>query len=113
MGFSKGEAADQAVAEGAAEEGAEVEVGVLRKGGLGGVAQRVSGLGSGHASFGLRYLFANLGSLTPRAKLLEFEVSQRTRLDESRCHSACSFPERSACRLGTQLLLDLASQPAS
>lgn len=31
-----------------------------------------------HASFGLRYLMANLGSLQPRAKLLEFEISQRS-----------------------------------
>lgn len=29
-----------------------------------------------HASFGLRYLFANLGDLQPRAELLEFEIKQ-------------------------------------
>lgn len=30
-----------------------------------------------HASFGLRYLFANLGKLKSRARLLEFEIHQR------------------------------------
>ena len=30
-----------------------------------------------HASFGLRYLLANLGPLQSRAKILEFEISQR------------------------------------
>ena len=30
-----------------------------------------------HASFGLRYLLANLGSLQPRAQLLEFDINQR------------------------------------
>jgi radical SAM superfamily enzyme YgiQ (UPF0313 family) len=30
-----------------------------------------------HASFGLRYLLANLGSLRPRACLLEFDIKQR------------------------------------
>ena len=30
-----------------------------------------------HASFGLRYLLANLGELQPRAALLEFDVNQR------------------------------------
>jgi radical SAM superfamily enzyme YgiQ (UPF0313 family) len=30
-----------------------------------------------HASFGLRYLLANLGSLQPQAKILEFEISQK------------------------------------
>jgi radical SAM superfamily enzyme YgiQ (UPF0313 family) len=30
-----------------------------------------------HASFGLRYLFANLGDLQSRAKLIEFDISQR------------------------------------
>ncbi|MDB6029310.1 MAG: Radical domain protein [Verrucomicrobiales bacterium] len=30
-----------------------------------------------HASFGLRYLFANLGELRPRAALLEFDINQR------------------------------------
>ena len=30
-----------------------------------------------HASFGLRYLLANLGELQPRASLLEFDVNQR------------------------------------
>jgi radical SAM superfamily enzyme YgiQ (UPF0313 family) len=30
-----------------------------------------------HASFGLRYLLANLGPLQPRAKILEFEISQK------------------------------------
>ncbi|MCI0536833.1 MAG: B12-binding domain-containing radical SAM protein [Verrucomicrobiales bacterium] len=30
-----------------------------------------------HASFGLRYLLANLGSLRPRACLLEFDINQR------------------------------------
>lgn len=31
-----------------------------------------------HASFGLRYLMANLGDLRPRAAMLEFDVNQRT-----------------------------------
>ena len=31
-----------------------------------------------HASFGLRYLHANLGDLRDRAELLEFDISQRT-----------------------------------
>ncbi|MFM8288262.1 MAG: DUF4080 domain-containing protein [Planctomycetaceae bacterium] len=31
-----------------------------------------------HASFGLRYLLANLAELRPRAELLEFDISQRT-----------------------------------
>jgi radical SAM superfamily enzyme YgiQ (UPF0313 family) len=30
-----------------------------------------------HASFGLRYLFANLGALQARARLLEFDINQR------------------------------------
>lgn len=30
-----------------------------------------------HAAFGLRYLFANLGELQPRARILEFEIKQR------------------------------------
>ena len=30
-----------------------------------------------HASFGLRYLMANLGELESRAKLLEFDINQR------------------------------------
>lgn len=30
-----------------------------------------------HAAFGLRYLMANLGELRPRARILEFEVSQK------------------------------------
>jgi len=30
-----------------------------------------------HASFGLRYLMANLGELQPRARLLEFDINQR------------------------------------
>lgn len=30
-----------------------------------------------HASFGLRYLLANLGSLRPRAALIEFDINQR------------------------------------
>ncbi len=30
-----------------------------------------------HASFGLRYLFANLGALQSRARLLEFDINQR------------------------------------
>lgn len=30
-----------------------------------------------HAAFGLRYLFANLGELQPRAALLEFDINQR------------------------------------
>lgn len=30
-----------------------------------------------HAAFGLRYLYANLGDLRPRARLLEFDVTQR------------------------------------
>ena len=30
-----------------------------------------------HASFGLRYLMANLGDLRPRARLLEFDINQR------------------------------------
>ncbi len=30
-----------------------------------------------HASLGLRYLFANLGPLQPRAQLLEFDINQR------------------------------------
>jgi len=30
-----------------------------------------------HASFGLRYLLANLGELQPRARLLEFDINQR------------------------------------
>lgn len=30
-----------------------------------------------HASFGLRYLFANLGDLQPRAEIAEFDISQR------------------------------------
>ncbi len=30
-----------------------------------------------HCAFGLRYLFANLGELQPRAALLEFEIQQR------------------------------------
>lgn len=32
-----------------------------------------------HSSFGLRYLYANLKDLQPRAKLLEFTISQNTR----------------------------------
>lgn len=31
-----------------------------------------------HASFGLRYLLANMGDLAPRTTLLEFEIQQRT-----------------------------------
>ena len=31
----------------------------------------------GHASFGLRYLMANLGDLAPRAAMLEFDINQR------------------------------------
>jgi radical SAM superfamily enzyme YgiQ (UPF0313 family) len=31
-----------------------------------------------HASFGLRYLLANLAELQPRAALLEFDINQRT-----------------------------------
>src|SRR5258707_561722 len=31
-----------------------------------------------HASFGLRYLHANLGDLRERTELLEFDISQRT-----------------------------------
>ena len=31
-----------------------------------------------HASFGLRYLMANLGTLRPRAAMLEFDISQRS-----------------------------------
>ena len=31
-----------------------------------------------HCAFGLRYLFANLGDLQPRAGILEFEISQRS-----------------------------------
>jgi len=30
-----------------------------------------------HAAFGLRYLLANLGSLRPRARLVEFDINQR------------------------------------
>src|SRR2546430_6804377 len=30
-----------------------------------------------HTAFGLRYLFANLGDLRPRARLLEFDINQR------------------------------------
>jgi radical SAM superfamily enzyme YgiQ (UPF0313 family) len=30
-----------------------------------------------HSAFGLRYLFANLGDLQPRARLLEFDINQR------------------------------------
>lgn len=30
-----------------------------------------------HSAFGLRYLFANLGCLRPRASILEFDISQR------------------------------------
>lgn len=30
-----------------------------------------------HSSFGLRYLFANLGDLQPRAEIAEFDISQR------------------------------------
>jgi radical SAM superfamily enzyme YgiQ (UPF0313 family) len=30
-----------------------------------------------HAAFGLRYLYANLGSLQPRSSLLEFDINQR------------------------------------
>src|SRR5580704_9028111 len=30
-----------------------------------------------HASFGLRYLLANLGNLQPSAKILEFEINQK------------------------------------
>jgi radical SAM superfamily enzyme YgiQ (UPF0313 family) len=30
-----------------------------------------------HASFGLRYLFANLGELQPRAAIVEFDINQR------------------------------------
>ncbi len=30
-----------------------------------------------HCAFGLRYLFANLGDLQPRARLLEFDINQR------------------------------------
>ncbi len=30
-----------------------------------------------HASFGLRYLFANLGELRSRAAILEFDINQR------------------------------------
>src|SRR5690349_4879932 len=30
-----------------------------------------------HAAFGLRYLMANLGELTGRAELVEFDISQR------------------------------------
>src|SRR5579859_6663912 len=30
-----------------------------------------------HSAFGLRYLLANLGSLQPRAALLEFDINQR------------------------------------
>ena len=30
-----------------------------------------------HASFGLRYLMANLGDLLPRAAMLEFDINQR------------------------------------
>ena len=31
-----------------------------------------------HAAFGLRYLFANLGSLRERARIVEFDINQRT-----------------------------------
>lgn len=31
-----------------------------------------------HCAFGLRYLLANLGALQPRAKILEFDIHQRT-----------------------------------
>ncbi len=31
-----------------------------------------------HCAFGMRYLFANLGDLQPRARLLEFDINQRT-----------------------------------
>jgi radical SAM superfamily enzyme YgiQ (UPF0313 family) len=31
-----------------------------------------------HCAFGLRYLLANLGDLQPRARLLEFDINQRT-----------------------------------
>jgi radical SAM superfamily enzyme YgiQ (UPF0313 family) len=31
-----------------------------------------------HAAFGLRYLMANLGSLQPQAKILEFDINQRS-----------------------------------
>ena len=30
-----------------------------------------------HAAFGLRYLFANLGELQPRAVIAEFDINQR------------------------------------
>ena len=30
-----------------------------------------------HAAFGLRYLFANLGELQPRAGIAEFDINQR------------------------------------
>src|SRR5580658_1490474 len=30
-----------------------------------------------HAAFGLRYLFANLGDLQPRARIAEFDINQR------------------------------------
>ena len=31
-----------------------------------------------HCAFGLRYLFANLGDLQPRAVILEFDIRQRS-----------------------------------
>ena len=31
-----------------------------------------------HTAFGLRYLLANLGDLRDRAKLVEFDISQRS-----------------------------------
>lgn len=31
-----------------------------------------------HAAFGLRYLIANMGSLQPRAKILEFDIKQKS-----------------------------------
>ena len=30
-----------------------------------------------HAAFGLRYVFANLGELQPRAAIAEFDINQR------------------------------------
>ena len=45
-----------------------------------------------HAAFGLRYLWANLGDLRERARLLEFDIHQRP-LEVS---SACSIPRRAS-----------------
>ncbi len=47
-----------------------------------------------HAAFGLRYLFANLGELQPRAAIAEFDINQRP-LDIAEALLAAE-PERSS-----------------